>query len=53
MINYLYFHDLLIQSLCLLEEVLVLNLYKITEPRKHKLKVEILNDLKEFFFIKF
>ena len=30
------------------EEAVVLNLCKITEPRKQKLKVEILHDLKEF-----
>ena len=32
----------------LIEEAVVLNLCKITEPRKQKLKVEILHDLKEF-----
>ena len=30
------------------EQAVVLNLCKITEPRKRKLKVEILHDLKEF-----
>ena len=37
--------------LCLInpkEEAVVGNLCKITEPRKQKLKVEILYDLKEF-----
>ena len=35
-------------NLCWLEEAVVLDLCKITEPRKQKLKVEILDDLKEF-----
>ena len=35
-------------KLCWSEEAVVLNLYKITEPRKQKLKVEILHDLKDF-----
>ena len=34
-------------NLCCSEEAVVLNLCKITEPRKQKLKVEILHDLKE------
>ena len=32
-----------------LEEAVVLNLYKINELWKHKPKIEILHDLKEFF----
>ena len=32
----------------LIREALVLKLHKITEPRKQKLKVEILHDLKNF-----
>ena len=32
----------------LIGEALVLNLCKITEPRKQKFKVEILHDFKEF-----
>ena len=35
-------------NLCSWEESEVLNLLKITELRKQKLKVEILHDLKEF-----
>ena len=35
-------------KLCSSEQALVLKLSKITEPRKRKLKVEILHDLKEF-----
>ena len=31
------------------KQYVVLNLCKITEPRKWKLKVEILHDLKEFY----
>ena len=31
-----------------LEQAVVLNLCKITEPRKRELKVEILHDLKNF-----
>ena len=34
--------------LCSSEQAVVLNLCKITEPRKFRLKVEILHDLKEF-----
>ena len=48
------FYMLLFMFLCLInpkicrsEEALVLNLCKITEKRKQKLKVEILNDLKK------
>ena len=35
-------------KLCSSEQAVVLNLCKITRPRKQKLKVEILHDLKEF-----
>ena len=35
-------------KLCSSEQAVVLNICKITEPRKRKLKVEILHDLKEF-----
>ena len=35
-------------KLCCSEEVVVLNLCKITELRKQKFKVEILNEFKEF-----
>ena len=35
-------------KLCCPEQAVVHNLCKITEPRKRKLKVEILYDLKEF-----
>ena len=35
-------------KLCSSEQAVVLNLWKITEPRKFKLIVEILHDLKEF-----
>ena len=34
-------------KLCSSEQAVVLNIPKITEPRKQKLKVEILHDLKE------
>ena len=48
MIYYLCFYALPIQSYAVQRKALVLNLCKITEPRKQKLKVEILLDLKEF-----
>ena len=35
-------------KLCTLEQAVVLNICKINEPRKQKLKVEILQELKEF-----
>ena len=35
-------------KICRSEKAVVLNLCKINEPRKQKLKVEILHDLKEF-----
>ena len=35
-------------KLCVSEQAIVLNLHKITEPKKQKLKAEILYDLKEF-----
>ena len=35
-------------KLCSSEQAVVLNLCKITEPRKRKLKAEIFHDLKEF-----
>ena len=35
-------------KLCSPEQDVVLNICKITEPRKQKLKIEILYDLKEF-----
>ena len=35
-------------KLCSLEQAVVLNLCKITEPRKRKLKIKILHDLKNF-----
>ena len=42
-------------KLCSSEQAVVLNISKITEPRKQKLKVEILHDLKEVWkeFLKF
>ena len=42
-------------KLCSMEQAVVLNISKITELRKQKLKVEILHDLKEFWkeFLKF
>ena len=47
--NYQCVYALPIQSYaCFLEQAVVITLYKITEPRKRKLKVEILHDLKEF-----
>ena len=42
------FPSLINPELCCSEEVVVLNLCKITESRNQKLKVEILHDLKEF-----
>ena len=36
-------------KLCSSEQSVVLNIGKITEPRKQKLKVEIVHDLKEFW----
>ena len=44
MIYYLFFHALSIQSYAV-----VLNLCKITEPRKQKSKVKVLHDFKEIF----
>ena len=35
-------------KLCSSEQAVVLNICKINEPRKRKLKVETLHDLKEF-----
>ena len=46
MIYYLCFYALSIQSYVESEDAGVLHLHKITEPRKQKLKVEILHDLK-------
>ena len=48
MIYYLCFYALSIQSYAHRKKVLVLNLCKITEPRKVELKVEILYDFKGF-----
>ena len=49
-IYYLFVCALPVQiKLCSSEQAVVLNLYKITEPRKGRLKVEILHDLKVFY----
>ena len=49
LICYIIYVSMIYQSkVMLIRRSCSINLYKITEPRKQKLKVEILHDLKEF-----